>query len=192
MDIDIHLEQLLADGHHNDQSATERSSMMLNITRSTGAFLDLLVSDSKPNRILELGTSNGYSTIWLARAAKRVGAVIDTVDVSRQKTELALENLTKCQLNDVVTAHVQDGGEYLKQSDADVYDFIFLDSDRAAYMRWANDLLRVIQFGLLVVDNALSHQDEMADFRRHLRDDCGLDTAVLPIGKGQLIVNARQ
>ena len=50
--------------------------MMFNITPSTGVFLDLLVSELKPKRILELGTSNGYSTIWLACAARIIGALV--------------------------------------------------------------------------------------------------------------------
>ncbi len=93
MDIDHYLERLYADGRLSDASTPERSSKMLNITPSTGMFLDLLVTDSRPKRILELGTSNGYSTIGLARAAARVGAHIDTVESSLQKSQLAAQNL---------------------------------------------------------------------------------------------------
>jgi len=162
--------------------------MMLNVTPSTGAFLDLLVSDSKTTRILELGTSNGYSTIWLARAAKRIGACVDTVDSSAHKVHLAPGNLAECKLDDVVTMHIADGGDFLRDCDNLRYDFVFLDSDRTAYLRWAGDLVRVIRFGLLVVDNATTHPNEMLDFKRHLSDDLGMLVTVIPIGNGQMLV----
>ncbi|ELP32053.1 O-methyltransferase [Rhodopirellula baltica] len=188
MSVDSHLERLYADGRRNDVATSERSSMMLNITPSTGVFLDLLVSDSKPKRILELGTSNGYSTIWIARAAHRVGAHIDTVDISPRKTRLASRNLAECDLQGVVTIHTADCGDFLRDCDSLFYDLVFLDSDRTAYRDWVVDLVRVIRFGLLVVDNATTHPEEMLDFKRHLSNDLGFAIAVLPIGNGQMIV----
>mgnify|MGYP003335934325 FL=1 len=68
-------------------------------------------------------------------------------------------------------------------------DFAFLDSDRSSYCKLIADLLRVIRFGLLVVDNAISHQQELAEFKRRLLDDHQLTVAVLPIGNGQMIVH---
>lgn len=189
MNVDKFLERLYAEGRSNDSIMTCRDSMMLNITPSTGVFLDLLISDSKPTRILELGTSNGYSTIWLARAAKRVGALIDTVDSSVKKVELASKNLTECQLNDIVTMHTADCGDFLKECVSHRYDFVFLDSDRKSYRKWASDLIRVIDFGLMVVDNATTHLHEIIDFKQHLTDDLGFSVVLLPIGNGQLVVN---
>jgi predicted O-methyltransferase YrrM len=189
MNVDSQLERIYADGCRNDDSTSVRSSMMLNITPSTGVFLDLLVSDAKPKRILELGTSNGYSTIWLARAACRVGAHIDSVDIAPQKTQLASCNLAECNLRDVVTLHTADGGEFLRNCDSLIYDLVFLDSDRTAYCDWVDDLVRVIRFGLLVVDNATTHPQEMLEFKRRLSHDLGFAVAVVPIGNGQMIVH---
>ncbi|MEM1226412.1 MAG: class I SAM-dependent methyltransferase [Planctomycetota bacterium] len=189
MNVDSHLERLYAAGCQNDVSTSERSSMMLNITPSTGVFLDLLVSDLKPKRILELGTSNGYSTIWLARAARRVGAQVDTVDISPQKTRLASANLAECHLRDVVTIHTAEGGEFLRRCESLTYDFVFLDSERTVYCEWVVDLVRVIRFGLLVVDNATTHPKDMVEFKRYLSNQLGCAVAILPIGNGQMIVH---
>lgn len=188
MSIDRYLDRLYVEGRQNDATVSARSEMMLNITPSTGAFLDLLLSESKPKRVLELGTSNGYSTIWLARAARRTGARIDSVDVCDKKSRVADQHLTECEVRDCVSLHVADGGDFLRGCDSEVFDFVFLDSDRKAYVRWVDDLVRVIRFGLLVVDNATSHAAELLDFKRQLTDVFGLSVVVLPIGNGQMIV----
>ena len=188
MNVDSYLERLYAEGRQNDASRTRRSEMMLNITPSTGVFLDLLVSELKPRRILELGTSNGYSTIWIARAANRIGSQLDSVDISRDKVQMASEHLAECKLQDVVSLHVADCGEFLRECDTATYDLIFLDSDRTAYSRWVDDLVRATRFGLIVVDNATTHPEELLDFKRYLSDKLGFAIGVVPIGNGQMIV----
>jgi len=190
MNVESYLERLYEEGRRTDASTSQRSEMMLNITPSTGVFLDLLLSELKPKRILELGTSNGYSTIWLARAAKRIGSQVDTVDKSFEKAQMAGRHLAECNLQDVVVLHVADGSEFLRGCDTAIYDFVFLDADRAAYCHWVDDLVRVTRFGLLVVDNAISHATELREFQRHLSTNFGLSVTVLPIGNGQMIVQA--
>ncbi|MFN7878348.1 MAG: O-methyltransferase [Pirellula sp.] len=188
MNIDNFLEQLYDHGRSNDSSTSDRSAMMFNITPSTGVFLDLLVTELKPRRILELGTSNGYSTLWLARAADRIGSRVDTVDISPQKADLASDNLAKCGLQEAVSIHIGDCGEYLSRCDSDCYDLIFLDSDRTAYLKWVENLIRVIRFGLIVVDNATTHPQELFEFKKRLTGHFGLSVVTLPIGNGQMIV----
>ena len=80
------LEGLLAEleefGKTNDGSTTERPRRMLNITRDTGEFLAVLVRATLAQRVLEIGTSNGYSTLWLADAARAIGGSVTTVELS--------------------------------------------------------------------------------------------------------------
>src|SRR5258705_2958188 len=65
-------------GEANDAATTERPRRMLNITRDTGEFLAVLVRVMAARRVLEIGTSNAYSTLWLASAARAIGGVSDT------------------------------------------------------------------------------------------------------------------
>jgi predicted O-methyltransferase YrrM len=66
------LEELEAFGHSNDDSVKDRPRRMLNITRDTGEFLSVLIRIMGARRVLEIGTSNGYSTLWLAVAARTI------------------------------------------------------------------------------------------------------------------------
>jgi predicted O-methyltransferase YrrM len=72
----VELEQF---GRANDASTTERPRRMLNITRDTGEFLAVLVRATLARRVLEIGTSNGYSTLWLASAARTIGGSVTKV-----------------------------------------------------------------------------------------------------------------
>ena len=86
------LEQL---GKTNDSSTPERARKMLNITRDTGEFLAVLIRATLARRVLEIGTSNGYSTLWLASAARAIGGSVTTVEFSDYKIGLASKNFDR-------------------------------------------------------------------------------------------------
>ena len=73
----------------NDAATNKLSRRMLNITRETGEFLGVLVRASAARRVLEIGTSNGYSTLWLAEAAKEIDGSVTTVEFADYKIGLA-------------------------------------------------------------------------------------------------------
>src|SRR5262245_49909485 len=96
------LDELAAFGEANDARETARPRRMLNITADTGRLLWMLVRLARPRRILEVGTSNAYSTIWLADAARAVGARVVTLEANPDKVRLARENLARAGVADVV------------------------------------------------------------------------------------------
>jgi len=93
------LENLLTElerfGITNDSSTNERSRKMLNITRDTGEFLSVLVRATLALRVLEIGTSDGYSTLWLASAARAIGGSVTTIEKSQYKIDLATTNFAR-------------------------------------------------------------------------------------------------
>lgn len=186
--IDTFLSKLYESGVGHDSVQTDRSSKLLNITPETGAFLALLLQEVQPHRILEIGTSNGYSTIWLARASSSFGSKIVSLDSHIDKTKQARKNLTHVGLIDAVELITMDAGSYLKDASDRSFDFMFLDASRSNYVAWWPNIRRVLDWGILVVDNAVSHENEIRSFLKVTRSDPSLDQVVLPIGKGQLIV----
>tara|TARA_R110001599_G_scaffold141273_2_gene321615 strand:- start:3846 stop:4436 length:591 start_codon:yes stop_codon:yes gene_type:complete len=179
------LEQI---GQQNDAAVSERPRRMLNITRDTGEFLSVLVQATNAQRVLEIGTSNGYSTLWLAQAAQVIGGHVTTVEFSEFKLELAARNFERSGLFDVITQHRGEAGELLKGMDDACFDLVFLDSNRSDYVHWWPNIRRVLRKGgLLVVDNATSHADEMASFVAQVSADTNFITCTVPVGKGEFL-----
>jgi len=175
-------------GQQNDAAISERSRRMLNITRETGEFLSVLVQATNAQRVLEIGTSNGYSTLWLAQAAKLIGGHVTTVELSEYKLEMAAWNFERSGLADVITQHTGEAGSLLERLDDACFDLVFLDSKRADYVQWWPNIRRVLRKGgLLVVDNATSHADEMADFTALVSTDPNFTTCTVPVGNGEFL-----
>lgn len=183
------LQELEAFSERNDASAKDRSERMLNITPDTGAFLSVLVRSRGARNILELGTSNGYSTLWLASAAKDVEGEVTSVDINPAKTALAQKNLERAGLQGLVHLHTGDAGEFLNQGPVGRWDFIFMDASREFYPAWWPNVWRSLRpHGLIVVDNASSHAAEMEPFFELIRQQPDASHVLAPVGKGELMV----
>jgi len=175
-------------GAANDAATNERPRLMLNITRDTGEFLAVLVRATHARRVLEIGTSNGYSTLWLAEAARAINGSVTTVEFAEYKIGLASTAFSRSGLSPFITLVHDDAGHLLQQSDASAYDLVFLDSERPEYPGWWPHLRRVIRpGGLLIVDNATSHVEQMAPFVALVKSDPAFTTCLIPVGKGEFL-----
>jgi predicted O-methyltransferase YrrM len=192
--MDTVLAELLAElerfGQQNDEAKTARGERMLNITRDTGEFLSVLVRATGARRILEVGTSNGYSSLWLAEAVAPLDGAVDTLERSPMKQELALANFARAGLAGRIRSHLGDAADWLKRGGDGAHDFIFLDSHRPDYLSWWPDLRRLLApGGVLVVDNATSHPRDMAEFTAAVAADSAFTTALVPVGKGEFVAH---
>jgi predicted O-methyltransferase YrrM len=186
--LDIVKAELERFGEANDSATTERPRRMLNITRDTGEFLAVLVRATAALRVLEIGTSNGYSTLWLAAAARAIGGSVTTVEVAEYKIGLATTNFARCGLSPFIKLVHDDAGRLLQRSDPGAYDLIFLDSERPEYPGWWPHIRRVLRpGGLLIVDNAISHVDQMAPFVALVTSDPQFATSLVPVGNGEFL-----
>jgi predicted O-methyltransferase YrrM len=181
----LELEQF---GLNNDSTITDRPRRMLNITRDTGELLSVLVRATNARRVLEIGTSNGYSTLWLALAAKAIKGHITTVELSEFKLALAAKNFERSGLAMFITQVKGEAGVWLRESPDSSFDAIFLDSERSEYPGWWPDIKRVLRKGgLLVVDNATSHAAEMSPFTALVSTDHDFTTCTVPVGNGEFL-----
>ena len=162
---------------------------MLNITPDTGLFLSVIIQAVRASKVLEIGTSNGYSTLWLADAARNTNGKVTTVEVSPKKAAMAKNNFERSGLSKYIDSCVADIRVFLKSQSDESFDFVFLDAERPQYSSYWKDLDRVLKRGrLLVVDNALSPKpDELLDFIKLVNDSTRYLSQTLQIGKGELV-----
>ncbi|MQC82787.1 MAG: O-methyltransferase [Chloroflexi bacterium] len=160
---------------------------MLNIMPDTGRLLWILARSLNAQRVLEIGTSNGYSTIWLADAVAEQGGRVTTLERSADKIEMADAQLRESNLRAAVEIIEGDARNSLPTLEG-AFDLVFLDADRASYLDYLPLIVeRLRPGGLLVTDNVTSHPTEVAAFLAAVRADERLATVTVPIGNGEEI-----
>lgn len=162
-----------------------------NIPREVGQLLYFLVRAKGARKILEIGTSNGYSGIWLAEAARANGGVLITVESHAGRFEMAGRNFAEAGLSDSVkqimghapevfsiASEILDGG----------FEVVFMDATKAQHIEYLKALLPLLKPGaLLVADNVLSHADKMRSFVGMINQMPEMIEEVLKIGDGVLV-----
>jgi predicted O-methyltransferase YrrM len=188
----IHMDQRLREllkeieehGRENDARATERPRMMLNLEPASAQLLSILVRASGVTRALEIGTSNAYSTIWLAWSLAPAGGRIVTIDRNPDKHALARENLRRADLLDRVELRTGDATEIVRQLSGP-FDLVFLDADRRKFPEQIQILLpKLSPKALVIADNVLSHPEEIAEYLKLISRLGAFQHTTVSIGKG--------
>ncbi|HKC83384.1 MAG TPA: O-methyltransferase [bacterium] len=179
------LDRLARFGDENDSRETERPKRMLNITRDTGRLLWIIVCATRATRILEVGTSNAFSTIWLADAARSTGGRVTTLEVNPDKIALARANLASAGLDGVVEI-IEGPAAHTLAVLPGPFDLVFLDADRPSYLAYLELVVpRLRPGGLLIADNATSHANELQDYLLRVKSHPQLFAVTVPIGNGE-------
>ena len=178
-------DELLAASREHDAAQADRLDRFRNVEPETAELLAVLIRATGARRILELGTSNGYSTIWLADAAQATGGRVVSADVDATRTALARGNLTAAGLDGWVELRCEDAGALLATAPEEAWEFVFLDAERPAYPGYLPDLLRTLApRGVLAIDNVLSHAQELVEFTALIEREPRLAQTVVPVGAG--------
>jgi predicted O-methyltransferase YrrM len=184
-----YLEDLHERGRRHDAEKAERLERLRNVEPDTARLLALLIQVTGARRLLEIGTSNGYSTLWLADAVGGLGGRVTSVDIDPARSAQARENLSQAGLEGRVELRTEDAGETLEACADGAFDMIFLDAERPEYVGYWSDLVRALEpGGLLAVDNAVSHAGELVEFRELVAGDSRVTEALVPTGAGVLLV----
>ena len=178
-DIDALLEELQAYG--------EREGGMWNVGPVGGALLAWLVGLLGARRALEIGTSNGYSAIWLARALRANGGALVTLELEPRKIAMAHENIARAGLREIVT--IVEGPALASLATlAGTFELVFIDADKPHYLDYLRAARRLVApSSVIVADNMTTHPQETAPYRAAAAADAGLASVALPVAGGLLV-----
>ena len=169
------------------QDGTAHLKRLRQIPPDTGRFLALMAANGGNGRYLEIGTSAGYSTMWLALACRETGRTLTTFEVLPEKIALAQATFEQAGITDIVTLIHGDARDYLAKME-DVA-FCFLDAEKEVYEDCYDLLIpRLVPGGILIADNATSHEQALRPFIERVLEDSRVDALVVPMGKGELLV----
>ncbi len=165
---------------------TPRLQRLRQIPPETGRFIALLAASAPAGNYIEIGTSAGYSTLWLALACRTVCRTITTFEVMAEKVRLAGETFARAGVSDVVTLVHDDARAHLHTL-RDIA-FCFLDCEKEAYLDCYEAVVpQLLPGGILVADNAINHQVTLQPCIDRARSDERVDSMVVPVGKGELV-----
>jgi caffeoyl-CoA O-methyltransferase len=165
---------------------TPRAQRLRQIPPETGKFLALLAANVPEGTYLEIGTSAGYSTLWISRACEMLGRTLHTFEVLPEKVQLARETFQTAQVEKIINLVEGDVRDYLPQFDN--IAFCFLDAEKEVYGEYYEAVIpKLVKGGLLVADNAINHRKTLQPMLDRALTDKRVDALIVPIGKGELV-----
>jgi predicted O-methyltransferase YrrM len=187
--LDPKLDKLLSEmenfGRGNDQRESDRKRKMLNLEPETAALLHILVRATGRQSILEIGTSNGYSTIWLAHAllSRSAGRLV-SIERNPAKLDMARQNLERAGLLNSVTLLEGEASSTVETLEGP-FDCVFFDADRISAPKQLEILMPKLQPDvLLLADNVISHPEEIAAYLSAVAALANFSSVTVPVGKG--------
>ncbi len=172
------------------QDGTPRQHRLRQITPETGRFIALLAACAPPGHCVEVGTSAGYSALWLSLACRAAGRTLVTLEVREDKAALARETFRLAGVEDAATLVIGDARQHLARYPG--IGFCFLDAEKEVYADCYEAVVpNLVTGGLLVADNAINHRETLAPMLDRALGDPRVDAMIVPVGKGQLVCRRR-
>ncbi len=165
---------------------TSRLERLRQIPPETGQFIALLAAAAPAGSYIEIGTSAGYSTLWLSLACRLVNRKITTFELLEKKAELARRTFESAGVGDVVDFVEGNALDHLP--DCTDVAFCFLDAEKEIYAECFDAVVpNMVSGGLLVADNAINHEKRLRPMLDQALSDHRVDALIVPIGKGELV-----
>ena len=176
------LDRLYAEDAAQRAAGLPSAQRTRNVDRETGRWLSLLVRATAAREIVEMGSSNAVSTIWLAAAARDTGGRVTGTEILPERAAEANRNLGKAGLSDVARIVPGDARETARAI-AGPIDLVFIDAEKDDYVDHLLAVLdRVRPGGLILADNVTSH--DISAYQDFIRNSADLETVTIPIARG--------
>ena len=180
--VEAVLERLYEEDAAQRAANLPSSQRTRNVDRETGRWLALLVCATKARELLEIGSSNGVSTIWLAAAARQNGGRVTGTEILPERAAEANRNLVAAGL-DTIARIVAGDARTTVASLPGPFDLVFIDAEKDDYVDHLEAVVdRVRIGGLILADNVISH--DVSAYQAMLRARSDVETVTIPIGRG--------
>ena len=168
------------------EDATPRMERLRQIPPETGKFLSILAATAPKGEYIEIGTSGGYSTLWIALACLLKGIKITTYELLKEKVNIAKETIKLTKLENIINLIEGDARDHIKEHKN--IAFCFLDAEKEIYEDCYDLIIpRMIKGGILIADNAINHYETLKPMIEKSLVDIRIDSLIVPIGKGELV-----
>ena len=165
-----------------------------NLDRYCANFLNMLIKINRSKNVLEIGTSNGYSGIWILKALEETKGKFTTIEFWEKRQRVARENFKKCsnvnaeaKIGQAVVV-LEDIVEEVNRNKREKYDFIFIDANKKEYIQYFELVDKIIaENGVIVADNILSHYEKVEDYVNLLFSRKDYQSQILDMGAGMMI-----
>lgn len=200
-----------------DQSNLERlehvpsENMLLAITSDTGMLFNIMLKAMRANKILEIGTSAGYSTLWFADAVLQNNTInkseiekrIITIEMNHSKVGIANKNFYDAGVNEIIDIIEGRAKEVLSRllsnyqnnicinNTDNLFDFVFIDADKENLMDYFDLIIPMVKIGgIIATDNMLypeNYRPQMTKYANYVRNKNNIESVTVPVGNGEEI-----
>ena len=160
-----------------------------NIPRKTANLINMFIKMMGVKNALEIGTSNGYSGIWIAKALKETGGKLKTIEFYEKRQSLAIDNFKKCEVFDIITPIQGSACEVIENFDVnEFFDFVFIDANKREYVKYF-ELIKphLTPKALIVADNITSHAEKVQSFIDAVNADNEFQYEIVDVPGGILL-----
>ena len=148
--------------------------------REAGQFLNILAKITRAQRLLEVGTADGYATLWLAEAAATTDGVVTTIEHDVWEIEVARKAFSRSPYGDRITLMQGDALELLAVVEGP-FDFVLLDADKAQSLHYFRIIFeQVSSGGIICCDKAISRASALAQYLGYVHERPGLESVLVP------------
>ena len=162
-----------------------------NIPRKTGILINTFIKMMNIQNVLEIGTSNGYSGLWIAKALKETGGRLTTIEYYDKRQSVAIANFEKCGVADIIRPIQGSACEVIENLDKnEKFDFVFIDANKREYIKYF-ELVKphLTEKALIIADNIISHAEKVQTFIDAIDADDEFQYEIVELPGGILIAH---
>ncbi len=166
-----------------------------NLDRECANFLNMLIKINNSKNVLEIGTSNGYSGIWILKALKETKGKLTTIEFWEKRQSTARKNFAICapevscepKIGSAVVV-LEDILDEIQKNKREKFDFVFIDANKKEYIKYFELVDKMLMAGgVILADNILSHYEKVKDYTENLFSNPNYQSQILDFGTGMML-----